>query len=150
MDNDTYPDMILRLPGSANGIWRPYTSVQFPKFSAEHYTARDPDPELYHPFAYAVNSTGGMGFFVRGWVERPVSEMLSKPEEEVWVRISKEDWDRARDLFHSGEDDAAEDYHETVVEGVLANFEFQRVHVRLNPMYERGEIEVHVLFRDDL
>ncbi|MCK6445981.1 MAG: hypothetical protein L6Q99_06270 [Planctomycetes bacterium] len=153
MDADTYPDMILHLPSSANRTWRPYTSVQFPKFSDEHYTARDPHPELYHPFAYAVNSTGGIGFFIRGWRERNLAGCLLTElpeEEEVWVRISKEDWDRARDLFYGGEDYAEEDYRETFVEGVLANFEFQRVRVRLNPMFERGEIEVHVQFLDDL
>ena len=147
-DHDTYPDMILRLPTSANGSWQPHTNVQFPEFNPERYTARDPDPELYHPFAYAVDCTGGRGFFVRGWVDHPDSEVLTKPEEEVWARISKEDWDRARSLFLASAEFLDEDYHETVVEGVLANFEFQRVHVVLDPMTEHGEIQVSVRYLD--
>ncbi len=133
--------------------WCMTTKVVFPEFGPDRCIARDPEPELQHPFAFVESLGGAKGYFIRGWRDRDLGGMLLSElpnEEEVWARISKEDWDRALELFHGNDEDGDEAYHETIVEGVLANFEFQRVHVILDPMTERGELTVSIRFLDSI
>ncbi len=109
--------------------WCMTTQVVFPEFSPDHHIAQDPEPELHHPFAFVETRSGAKGYFITDGTD--------------WARVSKEDWDHARDLFHSNEEDDGP-LHDKEVEGVLANFEFQRVTVELVPGYERGELEVRI------
>jgi hypothetical protein len=111
--------------------WSMTSEVTFPDFSPERLIAQDPEPELCHPFAF-VDSGRSKGYFIRGGANG----------EEVWARISKEDWDRALELFHGNDEDG--DYHETGFPGVLANDEYRCVFVDVNPCSERGEVWVKV------
>jgi hypothetical protein len=117
------------------GNWSMTDEVSFPEFGPERLVAQDPEPELYHPFAF-VDSKGSKGYFIRATDEG----------EEVWVRISKEHWDQCMRLFHSNAEDDPEGefYNYATIWGVVANDEYRVVFVDVNPMGERGEIEFYV------
>lgn len=117
--------------------WSMTNEVTIPEFSPERLVAQDPDPELTHPFAF-VEKEDAKGYFVRGEADG----------EEVWVRISKEHWDLATLLFHSNEEDDPEGlfYRDTTFPGVVANDEYRRVLVDVDPCGERGEVWVKVRY----
>ncbi len=117
--------------------WQMVREVSFPEFSPETLVAQDPEPELNHPFAF-VDADGTKGYFIRAYGE--------KEGETTWVRISKSHWDLCMKLFHSNEEDdpKQEFYGYMTISGVVANDEYNRVLVDVDPMGERGEIEFHV------
>ena len=119
------------------GDWSMLYEVSFPEFGPERLVAQDPEPELNHPFAF-VDGKDSKGYFIRAFGE--------KEGEATWVRISKEAWDLCMRLFHSNLDDDPEGefYNYAIIAGVVANDEYNRVLVDVNPMGERGEIEFHV------